>query len=98
MQPITVFSAAVLFLGTLTVPTTGHARCECRCVNGQMVPLCDRAYEVPPVCPPGVCQIAPPAVRPVDPPRVPPFGTDGCQSEQVLNPVTRRYEWQTICQ
>jgi hypothetical protein len=88
---------AILFFETLVVPRTGHARCECRCVNGQVVPLCESAVEVPPVCPPRVCPVVPPAVRPVDPPRVPPVGTKICRSEQVYNQYTQRYEWKEVC-
>jgi hypothetical protein len=30
------------------------AACVCRCVNGQMQPLCSSSIEVPPICPPTV--------------------------------------------
>jgi hypothetical protein len=89
----TVVAASTQFVA----PSTANADCVCRCVNGQMVPLCESTIDVPPICPPTVCAIAPPAVRPVDPPRAPPVGASHCQSEQVYNPVTRQYEWQEVC-
>lgn len=87
----------IALVATFTAPTTAHARCECRCVNGQMVPLCDRAIELPPICPPRICPLVPPRVRPIDPPRIPPIGTQECRSEQVYNHYTRQYEWEQVC-
>lgn len=89
------------FLATLVVaallPTGASASCICRCVNGEMLPICSNSVEVPPVCPPAVCQVVPPSVAPVQTPMVPPVGASSCAPEQVLNPYTHQYEWQSIC-
>jgi hypothetical protein len=81
----------------LSLCDAAEASCVCRCVNGQMVPLCSSAIEVPPICPPTVCGIVPPSVRPVPTPMVPPIGTTSCAPQQVMNPFTHQYEWRTVC-
>ena len=92
-----ILTIATTLLSQLALPSAANAGCVCRCVNGNMVPLCESAIDVPPICPPTVCAIVPPAVRPIDPPRVPPVGTSHCRSEQVYNPATRKYGWQEVC-
>ena len=87
---------AMLVVGML-LPTSVSAACVCRCVNGEMEPICGNSVEVPPICPPTVCQIVPPSVAPVPTPMVPPIGAESCAPEQVLNPYTQQYEWRTIC-
>lgn len=78
-------------------PFEATARCQCTCVNGSLQAVCSSAIDLPPICAPTICPIAPPSVRPIDTPRVPPIGATYCQNEQVLNPVTGRYEWRQIC-
>jgi hypothetical protein len=73
------------------------AACICRCVDGEMQPLCETTLEIPPACPPAICNIPPPAVRPIPAPAVPPIGTGECLPRQVQNPVTGTYEWRTLC-
>jgi len=75
-----------------------HAECECRCVGGQNRPLCSNSIDLPPICPPMVCPIEPPSVPPILAPQVPPIGTSNCEMRQVLNPYTRQYQWQRVCQ
>jgi hypothetical protein len=81
----------------LLSPLEAAAACQCACVNGSVQAVCSSAIDLPPICAPTICPIAPPSVRPIDTPRVPPIGASYCQNEQVLNPVTGRYEWQQIC-
>jgi hypothetical protein len=88
----------ILLAGIVLCSNVSHAGCECRCVNGQVVPLCSSTLDLPPICPPRICQIVPPAVRPIDPPRIPPLGAKDCRSEQVYNPGTGQYEWRQVCQ
>jgi hypothetical protein len=88
----------LLFLICLLITTNTFGNCVCRCVDGEMTPICTNAIEVRPICPPTVCQIVPPSVQPINPPTVPPVGTSQCQNKQVLNPYTRQYEWKMICQ
>ena len=77
--------------------TQAVASCVCRCVGGNMQPICSGSLDLPPICPPTVCAIVPPSVQPIQTPMVPPIGASNCQKEQVLNPRTSQYEWKTIC-
>jgi hypothetical protein len=88
---------ALTIIGVGLLPTSASATCVCRCVNGEMQSICSNSIEVPPICPPTVCQIVPPSVAPVPTPMVPPIGATSCEPEQVLNPHTQQYEWRTIC-
>src|SRR5579863_9474222 len=81
----------------LSLTAGSEAACVCRCVDGEMQPLCHSSVDVPPVCPVTVCAIVPPSVRPVQPLGLPPLGTSQCSQRQVLNPTTRQYEWRNVC-
>ncbi len=99
MTPKTqICAVGVLFFGVVAMPKPAESRCQCSCVNGQVVALCESTLDIEPICPPRVCPIVTPSVRPIDPPRVPPIGTKNCSSEQVYNSATGRYEWQEVCQ
>lgn len=91
--PMKLIAAITLMLAGATV----QAQCVCRCVNGNNVPLCRSTLDLPPICPPTVCQIAPPSVSPIESPRLPPLGTSSCQQQQVFNPGSGRYEWRQVC-
>ena len=39
-----------------------YARCICRCVDGQMVPICTNIIDLPPICPPTICPLVPPSI------------------------------------
>jgi len=88
----------ITFLFIALMATSAYSNCICRCVNGSMQPICSSSIDIPPICPPTVCQIAPPSVQPITPPTIPPIGTSNCQNQQVLNPYTGKYEWKLICQ
>ena len=92
-------SALPVMVGLVVVliSTPSSAECVCRCVNGQMQPLCQNAIDLPPICPPTVCNITPPSLVPIQQPRVPPIGTTGCRQAQVQNPRTGQYEWREVC-
>ena len=83
--------------GSLLGTTEAHADCVCRCVSGEMTPICSSSIDLPPICPAQICPITPPSIAPIPSPRVPPVGTRECRPEQVLNPYTGRYEWKSIC-
>ena len=83
-------------LGMLSA--AAHAECECRCMGGQNRPLCTNAMDLPPICAPTICPITPPSIQPLMAPQLPPLGTTNCQMRQVLNPYTRQYQWERICQ
>jgi hypothetical protein len=79
------------------VALEADAACVCRCVNGEVKPLCEKAIDLPPICSPTICPIVPPKIAPIEPPTVPPIGTTQCRQEQILNPVTKQYEWRRVC-
>ena len=78
--------------------SSAEARCVCRCVNGDVQPICESSIDLPPICAPQICPHTPPSIAPIMPPTVPPIGTAGCEEKQVLNPYTGRYEWRRVCQ
>lgn len=86
--------AAVLGLSMIQAAS---AACVCRCVGGEMQPICSSSIDLPPICPPTVCGIVPPSVAPLQAPTIPPIGTSQCRQRQVMNPYTRQYEWHSIC-
>jgi hypothetical protein len=88
----------LISLYLLLISTFSYGNCVCRCVNGEMTPICSSSIDLPPICPPTVCPIVPPSVQPINPPVVPPIGTSQCQNKQVLNQRTGQYEWRLICQ
>ena len=96
-KTLMVLLVMVVLGGISTLPQEGSARCVCRCVNGEVVPICDNPLDIPPICPPAICPPPPPSIRPIEPPTIPPIGTSNCRHEQVLNPHTGRYEWKLIC-
>ncbi len=89
-----------LFLGLIfgiLLTASAHASCVCRCVDGEVQPLCESSIDLPPICAATVCPLAPPAVAPIQAPVLPPLGTSRCSRRQVVNPATSHYEWRTIC-
>jgi hypothetical protein len=74
-----------------------RAACVCRCVDGEMQPLCESSIDLPPICPITVCAITPPSIKPIQPLGNLPIGTSQCSQRQVLNPATRQYEWRSVC-
>jgi hypothetical protein len=88
-----------LFILLATVlAASAHADCVCRCVNGQVRPICSNALDLPPICAPQLCALTPPSIAPLQMPSIPPLGTQNCREAQVLNPYSGRYEWRTLCQ
>ena len=94
MRPI----LAILVFAALSFPAIARATCVCRCVDGEMVPICTSSIEVPPICPPTICPLVPPSVRPIEPPVVPPVGTTRCEQKQVWSETQKRYVWREICE
>jgi hypothetical protein len=88
---------ALIGLLGLALVSQANAACVCRCVDGEMKPLCQSSIDLPPICPPTLCPIVPPRLAPLDPPRLPPLGTTECRQEQVFNPITKQYEWKRVC-
>lgn len=74
-----------------------YADCYCTCINGRNQPVCERAFDVRPVCPPKVCPIEPPSIRPINPPTVPPVGTKVCYQEMVWDHNFGKYVWKQVC-
>ena len=80
------------------VPSFALADCVCRCVDGENVPLCRSALDVPPPCPPKVCPLVPPSIAPIQPPVIPPIGTTNCEQKQVWSEAKRKYVWREVCE
>lgn len=87
----------LLLLSLLGCSFGATAACQCRCVNGEVRPLCASSIDLPPICSPSICPLVPPSLAPLPQPSLPPLGTTVCRQVQVLNPVTGRYEWQRVC-
>lgn len=88
---------AFIILSFLIITTKkGFSACVCACVDGEKVPLCESALDIPPPCI-GVCSIPPANIPPIKVPNIPPIGTKMCSEKQVYNPYSNRYEWQTVC-
>lgn len=88
---------ATYLIAVMTMVGNAYSDCVCRCIGGEMRPVCQSPMEMPPICPPAVCPIVPPSIAPIGVPLVPPVGTTQCAPRQVLNPYTNQYEWKTIC-
>jgi len=91
---VRLFLAVVLAL-PLTVGA--HAACVCRCVDGQMQPLCESTIDMPLVCPATLCAQPLPSIKPIQPPVLPPVGATRCSPRQVLDPASGNYEWRSVC-
>ena len=91
----TYLSLILLFMGAMSVPA--EAGCVCRCVNGNMQPICSSTLDIPPICPARVCSVSPSRVEPVPSTALPPSGTTSCRQVQVKNPYTGQYEWKRVC-
>ena len=82
---------------TVLVAGNADASCVCRCVDGEVQPLCSSSIDLPPICAPTICGIVPPSIAPIQAPGIPPLGTSSCSPRRVLNPATNQYEWRSIC-
>jgi len=91
MKLFAALALAMLWSGVVS------AECICRCVNGEVRPICRSSLDVPPPCAPQVCPIVPPSIAPIAAPRVPPVGTTSCRQVQVYNPRTMQHEWREVC-
>ncbi len=85
-------------LAALALPLPALATCVCRCVDGEMVPVCTNALDLPPICPPTICPLVPPSIQPIQPPVIPPIGTTRCEQKQVWSEAQHRYVWREICE
>jgi hypothetical protein len=88
-------AACVLLAGGVAI--RAEARCVCRCVDGEVVPVCENANDVPPICSPAVCPVDSPRVKPTPAPRGPRTGTGQCETRRVFNPTTGEYELKEVC-
>ncbi len=73
-----------------------HADCTCRCVDGEMQPICDNAIDFRPICPPAICPIDVPSIAPLSPPILPPLGTSSCRQARVCD-TRGNCQWQQVC-
>jgi hypothetical protein len=96
LRNLLLAAIAVVFV-VAGVVTRAEARCVCRCVDGEVVAVCQSANDVPPVCSPSLCPVDSPRVKPTPAPRGPRTGTGQCESRHVFNPATGQYEWKEVC-
>lgn len=82
----------------LLLSASAQAACVCRCVGGEVQPICTSSLDLPPICSPRMCPMTSPSLEPLARPTLPPLGTSSCQQRQVLDESTGRYRWRTICQ
>lgn len=92
-----LFLGIVAFGAMVAMAAPAEAACTCTCVGGQVQAICQSAIDMKPICSPQICQTPPPSVRPPAAPTIAPVGTRSCSQQQVLNPVTHQYQWQTLC-
>lgn len=92
MKKLLALAAAAL------LATAAQAECSCQCVNGVVRQLCRSPLDMPAICAPQLCPLVPPSIQPIQMPQLPPLGTQACRQVQVLDPFTRQYRWQTVCQ
>jgi len=90
------YKELVLLASFMFVSQSTYASCVCRCVGGEVQPVCTQAIDMPPICAPAIC---PPSIAPSVPSsRIPAFGTESCSRQSVFDPRTGRYESRNICQ
>ena len=97
LRPKHLIALGTIMASLVVLASETTARCLCRCVNGEVVPICSNTLELPPICGPRVCPIVPPSIAPLKLPSLPPLGTTRCSQQQVYNPYSDRYEWKEIC-
>lgn len=88
----------LLFAALFVASAAADASCACRCVDGQVRPICTSSMEIPPICPMAICPAPSLSMQPLPSLSMPPLGTQNCRQVQVLNPLTQRQEWRTVCQ
>lgn len=87
-----LFALALLLIGG----SAAEAACTCRCVDGQMQPVCDSGINPPQVCSPTVCRPPKPSVAPVIPPNVLLLGGSECKQAQVCD-RSGKCTWEQVC-
>jgi len=91
-----IFSAALCCAaGMLSSVQPAFASCDCRCIDGQAQAVCSSSLEVPPLCSGQSCPVSP-SMTPVAP-LGGAVGDSICDTVQVFNPRTRRYESRQAC-
>ena len=90
--------AILAIAGLMLLSGEALADCVCRCVGGEIQPLCSSTQDIPTICPPRMCSMAPPSIAPIRAPTIPPIGTSGCRQRQVQSPYTGQYQWRQVCE
>jgi hypothetical protein len=72
------------------------ADCYCRCLNGTSQPICSGTLDVPPICSQQNCPVTP-SMQPVQPLDQSIGGTATCDTVDVFNRRTGRYETRPVC-
>ena len=91
--------ALALFMAAALAPTHSQAACVCRCVDGEVQPLCQNGFELRPYCTDlMLCPLVPPSLPPLDPPGALPLGTIECRQAYVCDVYGRHCRWRRICE
>jgi hypothetical protein len=80
----------------MALANSAQAACVCRCVDGQMQPICSSTLDIAPMCM-GICGAPPPSIAPIAPLGLPPLGTTDCRMAQVCSPFAG-CRWQRVCE
>ena len=92
----TLLFAAIVGATVLSaLASPARAECVCRCVGGEMQPLCQSSIDLPPICPPTTCPISAPSIAPINPPTIPPIGTNACRQAKVCD-TFGNCQWQQV--
>ncbi|MBV8393710.1 MAG: hypothetical protein JOY81_11065 [Alphaproteobacteria bacterium] len=78
------------------VAVDAFADCSCRCVNGQSQPVCSSTLDIRPICSQQNCPVTP-SMEPVQPLDHSVGGTAMCDSIEVFNRRTGRWETRPVC-
>ncbi len=100
----TLFVVPLFFASAILSTTPGlfgfgqsslaHAACTCKCVLGNVVPVCDSAMDIRPFCAPRMCPVVDPN-KPIPQPKL--GAAPECTQERVWNPYTAEYDWRAKC-
>lgn len=93
-----VIVTAAIFLFSLASAGSALADCTCQCVNGELAAICSGNINVQPTCAPRSCP-APTASSSMA--RNLQVSSQGggsdCAPQQVMDPISGKYEWKVLC-
>lgn len=84
---------------SLLIAGSAYGRCDCTCIDGQMVPACTSSLEVPPLCTQQYCSVQPSIspIGPIDSQVDNPVSKGVCETVLTTNPRTGRLQPRQVC-